>query len=88
MDSRFRINSAILYTLENASAEGSLYLPRDILIRRTKSILGFRDAYDAYMPQEDDALVPEALEGTNDPVGAGILDLAVEKKGYTQDRGG
>ncbi len=80
MDSRFRINSAILYTLENASAEGSLYLPRDILIRRTKSILGFRDAYDAYMPREDDALVPEALEGTNDPVGAGILDLAVEKK--------
>ena len=80
MDSRFRINSAILYTLENASAEGSLYLPRDILIRRSKSILGFRDAYDAYMPREDDALVPEALEGTNDPVGAGILDLAVEKK--------
>lgn len=80
VDSRFRICSAILYTLENASAEGSLYLPRDVLISRTRNLLGFSAADAWNIPQEETSLVPGALEGADDPVGAGILDLAVEKK--------
>ena len=79
MDSRFRVSSAILYTLENASAEGSLYLPRNVLIARTRSLLGFSYPEEGFAPEQE-SLIPEALKGADDPVGAGILDLAVEKK--------
>ncbi len=79
-DSKFRISSAILYTLELAAADGSLYLPREVLIGRTKGLLGFgaEDRMDGF--PEDAMLIPEALEGADDEVGAALLDLSVEKK--------
>ena len=77
VDSRFRVCSAILYALELAAGEGSLYLPKDELIRRTRNLLGLSDEAASFY---EDAQVPKALEGIQDPVGAGILDLAVEKK--------
>ncbi len=79
-DSKFRISSAILYTLEMASADGSLYLPREVLIHNTKSLLGIgiSDMTDAFYP--DAVLIPEALEGADDEVGAALLDLSVDKK--------
>jgi len=92
-DSRFRISSAILYVLELASAEGSMYLPKDILVRRTANLLGFggsqpqysgEDA-DPFYPYEDmeyaaPVLLPEALSGADDPVVAALLDLSVDRK--------
>ncbi len=79
-DSKFRISSAILYTLEMASADGSLYLPREVLIHNTRSLLGIGDGdmADAFYP--DAMLIPEALEGVDDEVGAALLDLSVDKK--------
>ena len=91
VDSRFRISSAILYVLELAAGEGSMYLPRDILIRRTRDLLGLgrggaaaydADGYELYdeMEPSETVLLPEALEGADDPVGACLLDLSVDKK--------
>ena len=88
VDSRFRICSAILFALEEASADGNLYLPREILIAKTKDLLGFAgmEAYpDAYQEEYPDPYFapiphPAMMEGAEDPVGTGILDLAVEKK--------
>lgn len=78
VDSLFRICSAILYTLELALSEGSLYLPRKVLVERTRRLLGISG--ELVPDSEEEALIPGALEGVNDPVGAGILDLAVDKK--------
>ncbi len=80
VDSRFRISGAILYALEMASADGNLYLPRDVLVRKTGDLLGYetRTMADGFGP--DDMLIPQALEGANDSIGACILDLSVEKK--------
>ncbi|MCI1721624.1 MAG: ATP-dependent RecD-like DNA helicase [Lachnospiraceae bacterium] len=39
-DSEYRIRSGLLYVLNAAAAEGSVYLPQDILISRTEEILG------------------------------------------------
>ena len=81
VDSRFRVESAILYALEIASGEGSLFLPRDLLIRRTQSLIGLSMPLGGqWEAEEEPELVPEALKGIGDPVGAGILDLAVQKK--------
>ncbi len=38
-DSEYRIRSAFLYVLSEAMGEGSVYLPEEILIRRTSSLL-------------------------------------------------
>lgn len=90
-DSKFRISSAMLYVLELAAAEGSMYLPAEVLTRRTKSLLGIGDS-SAYGYEEDPEFflhgeeaeepfpVPEALRGADDPVGAALLDLSIEKK--------
>ncbi len=92
-DSRFRISSAILYILELASAEGSLYLPRDLLKIRTSGLLGFgngqaasyEDDPESFYPYDDadyatPFLLPEALRGADDPIEAALLDLSVDKK--------
>ena len=79
-DSRFRICSAILYVLENASAEGSLFLPRDLLTARTRSLLGILAPDREGVWNGESIPVPEALKGADDPVTAGILDLSAEKK--------
>ena len=42
VDSHFRISSGILYILQLAGTEGSIYLPRELLLRRTASLLGMR----------------------------------------------
>ena len=39
VDSRFRVGSGILYTLQLAAGEGSLYLPKAVLLRRASSLL-------------------------------------------------
>lgn len=39
VDSRFRVGSGILYTLQLAAGEGSLYLPKPVLLRRASSLL-------------------------------------------------
>ena len=39
-DSGFRICGAVLYALEMAAGEGSVFLPRELLIRRTRDLLG------------------------------------------------
>lgn len=96
MDSRFRISSAILYTLEAASAEGSVYLPEEVLIRRTRALLGYGmpapdgGAGGMHLQEEmtGGVLPPEALEGIRDPAGAGILDLSVEKKVFLRKEDG
>ena len=80
LDSRFRVCSAILYVLENASTEGSLFLPRDVLAARTRSLLGLPGPDPEAPWNGEDIPVPEALKGADDPVTAGILDLSVEKK--------
>lgn len=87
VDSRYRVSSAILYALENASNEGSIFLPRDVLIRRTRTLLGINAwEEEAISPAGPDPsspgnlVAPEAFQGMEDPVGAGILNLAVEKK--------
>ena len=80
VDSRFRICSAILYTLEAAAGEGSLYLPRALLVERTKRLLGDYGQFQGFDPGREAISSPKALEGADDPVGACILDLAVEKK--------
>ena len=97
-DSGFRICGAVLYALEMAAGEGSVFLPRELLIRRTRDLLGL-PAADPDLPLPGDgalpfakareqslsrdgsaSLIPEALKDVRDPVGAGILDLSVEKK--------
>ena len=80
VDSRFRICSAILYTLEAAAGEGNLYLPRALLVERTKRLLGDYGQFQGFDPGREAISSPKALEGADDPVGACILDLAVEKK--------
>ncbi len=80
VDSRFRVSSAVLYTLEMASAEGHLYLPRTVLVQRTSELLGYNDQEIVDVFRQDDMLIPQALEGVDDTVGAAILDLSVEKK--------
>ena len=80
VDSRFRVSSAVLYTLENAAGEGSLYLPREVLVRRTRSLLGIGNSENYAVPWESSNPVPEALQGTEDVVVKALLDLAVEKK--------
>ncbi len=82
-DSKFRITSAIQYILEEASAEGSLYLPKEQLLDRTRKLLELdkldnEEMTDAFYP--DAVLIPKALEGADDEVGAALLDMAVEKK--------
>jgi hypothetical protein len=42
VDSHFRISSGILYILQLAGTEGSIYLPREVLLRRTAALLGMR----------------------------------------------
>ncbi len=91
-DSEFRISSAILYVLENASGEGSLYLPRDVLMGRTARLLGTAqavsdpwedaDGYDPYAEWEEaqSFLMPEALRGADDPIASVLQGLCVEKK--------
>lgn len=44
VDSKFRINSGILYTLMQASIEGHVYLPKDLLIVRAYEVLGVAEA--------------------------------------------
>ena len=39
-DSDFRVRSGLLYTLTQATGEGHLYLPRDLLIGRSQVLLG------------------------------------------------
>ncbi len=39
-DSDFRIRSGILYVLQQASGEGHVYLPKDLLLRKTSELLG------------------------------------------------
>lgn len=92
-DSRFRISSAILYTLELAAGEGSLFLPRDILVRRTAGLLGLggsqapyytEDPENAYVYEDLEyaapVLLPQALRGADDPVESALLDLSVDRK--------
>ena len=62
VDSRFRISSALLYTLELASAEGSMYLPRDILVRRTAALLGFGGLQNPYYAQQQNLYADEDPE--------------------------
>ena len=84
VDSRFRVCSAILYVLENAAAEGSLFLPREILIRRTDSLLGLNETGGMQEPYQDpdsaEVPIPQAMARADDPVASGIADLSVEKK--------
>ena len=80
VDSMFRVTSAVLYMLESAAAEGSLYLPVEVLTGRTRRLLGFRNPEKSVYPQENPLPVPEALQGTDDPVVTAIQDLSVEKK--------
>ena len=42
-DSDFRISSGILYVLSLASGQGNMYLPRDILLSKTKEIIGVKE---------------------------------------------
>ncbi|MBR1900366.1 MAG: AAA family ATPase, partial [Lachnospiraceae bacterium] len=92
-DSRFRISSAILYTLELAAGEGSLFLPRDILVRRTAGLLGLDGAQAPYYTEDPEnayvyedleyaapVLLPQALRGADDPVESALLDLSVDRK--------
>lgn len=92
-DSRFRISSAILYTLELAAGEGSLFLPRDILVRRTAGLLGLGGAQAPYYTEDPEnayvyedleyaapVLLPQALRGADDPVESALLDLSVDRK--------
>lgn len=92
-DSRFRISSAILYTLELAAGEGSLFLPRDILVRRTVGLLGLGGAQAPYYTEDPEnayvyedleyaapVLLPQALRGADDPVESALLDLSVDRK--------
>lgn len=44
-DSEFRIRSAVLYTLSQASAEGHVYLPEELLLARTTELLGLEPEY-------------------------------------------
>lgn len=44
MDSDYRIRSGILYVLLQASSEGHIYLPEDILLERCASLLGLGEA--------------------------------------------
>ncbi len=39
-DSDFRIRSGLLYVLTQTAAEGHLYLPRDLLVERSQTLLG------------------------------------------------
>ena len=55
-DSEYRIRSAVLYCLSEAMGEGNVYLPEQILIRRTVSLL------DVDMEQVSAALQGLALE--------------------------
>ena len=84
VDSGFRICSAILYVLENAASEGSLYLPKDVLIRRTESLLGLYDTGgerdEDLIPYPQEIPVPLAMAGADDPVVSCLMDLSVEKK--------
>ena len=49
-DSDFRVRSGILYVLSRASAEGHIYLPKDVLIQWTEELLGTQIAgMDAYL---------------------------------------
>ncbi len=97
MDSEQRICSAILYVLELAGSEGSLYLPKQELLGRTRSLIGIGQAKEEYpqgaWPFEEifgydqgaeespaGPLIPEALAGADDPVGACLLNLSAEKK--------
>ena len=61
VDSRFRICGALLYALELAGAEGSLYLPKDVLLKRTRSLLGLYTApgYEADLYGDPELLDPE-----------------------------
>ena len=43
IDSDYRIRSGLLYTLQQAAMEGNCYLPRQILIKDTGSLLGVLD---------------------------------------------
>ena len=39
-DSDYRIRSGLFYTLQQAAGEGHIYLPQDVLMRRTGALLG------------------------------------------------
>ncbi len=40
VDSQFRIQCGIVYTLNSASSEGHVYLPKDVLLQRSYELLG------------------------------------------------
>lgn len=65
-DSNFRVRAAILYTLLNANRLGHMYLPKDMLISKTYSIL-MDDT------QEYDESLLESIANR-------IVDLSIEKK--------
>lgn len=44
-DSDYRIRSGILYVLLGAAQEGHIYLPKDVLLRRTSQLLGVEAQY-------------------------------------------
>ena len=44
-DSDYRIRSGLLYILTQASAEGHVYLPQKLLLRRASALLGVEESY-------------------------------------------
>ena len=52
--SEFRIKSCIIHVLVQAASDGNVYLPEDILIRMTQSILAPADAQEVYDISEEE----------------------------------
>src|SRR5699024_3149640 len=44
-DSDYRIRSGILYILLQASGEGHIYLPKEVLLKRGRELLGVKEEY-------------------------------------------
>ncbi|MEE8835998.1 MAG: ATP-dependent RecD-like DNA helicase [Eubacteriales bacterium] len=77
-DSEFRIRSAILYVLSQASGEGHMYLPQDVLTRRVVSLLGTDPASTDVEPELTNLSVEKKIvrkqpQNAGDPAGGSLI---------------
>lgn len=70
VDSHFRVESGILYSLQLAGGEGSLYLPHDLLIRKTASLLSMQ--IPAALSEQDKVSLPAQSGDEEDDFFAGL----------------
>lgn len=83
MQSDFRVRAAILYTLNQATGSGHIYLPKRLLMNWTRQLLaGGREEMNDYVHGENPAAVEESV------IEMQLMNLQVEGKVVFRERDG